>query len=217
MMEQPFVLEPGSPERDYDERRASALVEPLHITKSPPRSQSSTSFRSHHTRPSSTRTQRTGSLRSHGNMSPPLTPRTSRQSLPERRDSHHAAFHNYLRAFHHFHPGTSVSSDEDESSITVSIEQGDVILVHSVHPNGWADGTILETGARGWLPTNYCEAFEHDSIRSLLSALTNLWDLVRCYGEEVDVDMLGRQDCVRPMIAGVRIFLVRANPPTLVI
>jgi hypothetical protein len=147
-------------------------------------------------------------MHSHGHMSPPLTPRSSRQIVAEKKQDPPASFHSYLRAFYHFQPTTNVDSSADESSITVPIEQGDIILVHSVHPNGWADGTILDTGRRGWLPTNYCEVYEHDAIRSLLTALTNLWDLVRCCGEDVDAETLGRQDCVRPMIAGVRLFLV---------
>lgn len=117
-------------------------------------------------------------------------------------------FHNYLRAFYHFHPTSTVSSSAaDESSITVPINQGDVILVHSVHPNGWADGTILASGERGWLPTNYCEAYDHPSIRNLLNALTQLFDHVRD-AENGDMVVFTKQDYVRGMIAGVRYFLV---------
>jgi hypothetical protein len=118
-----------------------------------------------------------------------------------------ATFHNYLRAFYHFHPSSTVSSSTDESSITVPINQGDVILVHSIHPNGWADGTLLVSGARGWLPTNYCEAYDPGFLRSLLNALTHLWDLVRS-GENDNLIVFTRQDYVRGMIAGVRFFLV---------
>lgn len=116
-------------------------------------------------------------------------------------------FHNYLRAFYHYSPTSTVSSSTDESSITVSIKQGDVILVHSVHPNGWADGTLLASGARGWLPTNYCEPYDHPTIRNLLTALTHLWDLVRD-GENGDLIAFTKQDYVRGMIAGIRFFLV---------
>ena len=116
-------------------------------------------------------------------------------------------FHNYLRAFYHYTPSSIVSSSTDESSITVAIKQGDVILVHSVHPNGWADGTLVASGARGWLPTNYCEPYDHPTIRNLLNALTHLWDLVRD-GENGDLDAFTKQDYVRGMIAGIRFFLV---------
>jgi hypothetical protein len=116
-------------------------------------------------------------------------------------------FHNYLRAFYHYNPTSTISSSTDESSITVAIKEGDVILVHSVHPNGWADGTLLASGARGWLPTNYCEPYDPPSIRNLLNALTHLWDLVRD-GENGDLIAFSKQDYVRGMIAGVRFFLV---------
>lgn len=89
----------------------------------------------------------------------------------------------------------------------MAIKQGDVILVHSVHPNGWADGTLLGSGARGWLPTNYCEPYDHPTIRNLLNALTHLWDLVRD-GEGGNLAAFTKQDYVRGMIAGIRFFLV---------
>jgi hypothetical protein len=162
--------------------------------------------RPNHMRQSS-KTQRTLEVsRSYSQISPPLTPRVSQDILSVRSEPE-TTFHNYLRAFYHFHPTSTVSSSTDESSITVPINQGDVILVHSIHPNGWADGTLLASGSRGWLPTNYCEAYDHPSIRNLLTALTHLWDLVR-NGENDSLMVFTRQDYVRGMIAGVRFFLV---------
>lgn len=190
-------------ENEEVDKRASALVAPLNIQKSPKRSRSREPG---HIRQSS-RGAHSVRSQSQSQPSPPLTPRTSRESLPERAPAQ-PVFHNYLRAFYHFHPSSTVSSSStDESSITVPINQGDVILVHSVHPNGWADGTLLASGARGWLPTNYCEAYDHPTIRSLLNALTHLWDLVRD-GENGDLLVFTKQDYVRGMIAGVRYFLV---------
>ncbi|PVI07785.1 ras guanine-nucleotide exchange protein Cdc25p [Periconia macrospinosa] len=186
-----FVLDSN----DTD-KHASALVAPLNINKSPKRSRSREQRLS---RRSSSRAQ------SQSQISPPLTPRSSRERI-ERAVPSLPVFHNYLRAFYHFHPSSTVSSSTDESSITVPISQGDVILVHSVHPNGWADGTLLASGARGWLPTNYCEAYDHPSIRTLLNALTNLWDLVRD-GENGHLLVFTKQDYVRGMIGGVRFFL----------
>jgi hypothetical protein len=151
-------------------------------------------------------------IRTHSQLSPPLSPKGSREALRSPRNETETTFHNYLRAFHHFHPASSVSSTTtDKSSITVPINQGDVILVHSIHPNGWADGTLLASGARGWLPTNYCEAYDHPSIINLLNALTHLWDLVR-NGENQSLMIFTRQDYVRGMIAGVRFFLVSPCP-----
>jgi hypothetical protein len=150
-------------------------------------------------------------MSTHSAMSPPLTPRVSNEAMSPSEGEPEVTFHNYLRAFYHFHPTSTVSSTGDESSITVPINQGDVILVHSVHPNGWADGTLLASGARGWLPTNYCEAYDHPSVRNLLTALTHLWDLVRS-NEHETLLVFSRQDYVRGMIAGVRFFLVRCIP-----
>jgi hypothetical protein len=185
---------------DEGDKHASALVAPLNIQKSPKRSRSRGPT---HSRQSSSRGGH--SIKSQSQISPPLTPQTSREALAQQPSQ--PVFHNYLRAFYHFHPSSTVSSSTDESSITVPITQGDVILVHSVHPNGWADGTLLASGARGWLPTNYCEAYDHQSIRNLLTALTHLWDHVRD-GENGDLLVFTKQDYMRGMIAGVRFFLV---------
>ncbi|KAF2441439.1 ras guanine-nucleotide exchange protein-like protein [Karstenula rhodostoma CBS 690.94] len=191
-------------ESDDTNKHASAMVAPLNIQKSPNRSRSK---RLGHSRQSSSRGgQSTTTSQSH--MSPPLTPRSSRDTLAEQPSQPN--FHNYLRAFYHFHPSSTVSSSTDESSITVPINQGDVILVHSVHPNGWADGTLLASGARGWLPTNYCEPYDHPTIRTLLTALTNLWDLVRD-GENGDLVVFMKQDYIRALIAGVRYFLEKTH------
>ncbi|KAF2117610.1 ras guanine-nucleotide exchange protein Cdc25p [Lophiotrema nucula] len=193
-------------EQEEVDKHASAFVAPLNIQKSPKKSQIRGLT---HTRQSSSRTAPSVRSQSQSQISPPLTPRTSREGLPEQPLAQ-PVFHNYLRAFYHFHPSSTVSSSTDESSITVPINQGDVILVHSVHPNGWADGTLLASGARGWLPTNYCEPYDHPTIRSLLTALTHLWDLVRD-GENGDLLVFTKQDYVRGMIAGVRFFLERTQ------
>lgn len=197
-------------EKEEVDKHKSALVAPLNIQKSPKRSRSRVS---QHTRQSSSKGSHsvTSQSQSQTQISPPLTPRSSREGLPAPPPAQ-PVFHNYLRAFYHFHPSSTVSSSTDESSITVPINQGDVILVHSVHPNGWADGTLLASGSRGWLPTNYCEAYDHPTIRNLLNALTNLWDLVRD-GESGDLLIFTKQDYVRGMIAGVRYFLVSLPSP----
>jgi hypothetical protein len=190
------------------DKRSSALVAPLNIHKSPKRSRSRAGVCGH-TRQSSSRG--TQSTRSQLQISPPLTPKTSTETMAQQQEYAQPLFHNYLRAFYHYSPTSTVSSSTDESSITVAIQQGDVILVHSVHPNGWADGTLLASGARGWLPTNYCEPYDHPAIRSLLSALTYLWDLVRD-GESGNLIAFSKQDYVKGMIAGIRFFLVSEVP-----
>ena len=143
-------------------------------------------------------------------VTPPLTPvgRTGNSQLQQ--SQYETVFHNFLRAFYNFHPASTLSSStEEESSITVPINVGDVVLVHSIHPNGWADGTLLASGARGWIPTNYCEAYDHEYVRNLLDALTRVWDILRASEFEDDLSLFTKQDYVRSMIAAVRCFLVR--------
>lgn len=109
----------------------------------------------------------------------------------------------FLRAFCSFQP-EEISS----STITLPLHEGDVILLHSVNPNGWADGTLLTSGSRGWLPTNYCDTYQPESIQVLLNALLDLWALLR--GERKRKAHLNQNnDCVRGMIGGVRHLLVR--------
>ncbi|KAF7595460.1 hypothetical protein BBP40_006082 [Aspergillus hancockii] len=117
-----------------------------------------------------------------------------------------AVFHNYLRAFYPFHP----SGDVSPSTITLPLDQGDIILVHSVHTNGWADGTLLDTGARGWLPTNYCEAYDQLPMRPLLKALTDFWDIIQG-GCGFPLREFCNQDTVKGLIAGVRFLLEKSE------
>ncbi|KKK25083.1 Ras guanine-nucleotide exchange protein [Aspergillus rambellii] len=140
-------------------------------------------------------------------ITPPLTPRsTAHDGIMDRSEPPRPVFHNYLRAFYPFHPAGDVSP----STVTLPLDQGDIILVHSVHTNGWADGTLLDTGARGWLPTNYCEAYDQLPMRHLLKALTDFWDIIRggCGTPLVD---FGNQDLVRGLIAGVRFLLDKSE------
>jgi hypothetical protein len=133
-------------------------------------------------------------------MTPPLTPHVSKE---ESTDQSRNSFPNYLRAFYPFHSPSTVSP----STVTLPLNRGDIILVHSVHTNGWADGTLLETGARGWLPTNYCEEYDHHPMRHLLKALTDFWDIMRG-GSGSTLEIFGNQDYMRGLIAGVRFLLV---------
>jgi hypothetical protein len=146
---------------------------------------------------------REGSSGSQAQMTPPATPNGSQETLVEQMETHPPVFHAFLRAFYPFHPICTVS----DTTVTLPLNEGDVILVHSIHTNGWADGTLLISGARGWLPTNYCEAYEPEFMRSLLSALLNFWDLLRS-GLPTDNEVFGNQEFMRGIIAGVRYLLV---------
>lgn len=116
------------------------------------------------------------------------------------------AFQNYLRAFYPFQPAASLSP----STVTLPLNAGDIVLVHSIHTNGWADGTLLESGARGWLPTNYCEAYDYTPVRPLLKALTEFWDVIRSDAGST-LDVFRNQDYMRGLIAGVRFLLERSD------
>lgn len=135
-------------------------------------------------------------------MTPPATPNESRED-GDAHASSPPAFHNFLRAFYPFHPSYIVN----DSTVTLPLNEGDVVLVHSIHTNGWADGTLLLTGARGWLPTNYCEAYDPEEMRSLLKALLNFWDLMRTTSIN-ESEMFGNQEFMKGIIAGVRYLLV---------
>jgi hypothetical protein len=140
----------------------------------------------------------------HGSeMTPPATLNDALED-PANDPESPPVFHNFLRAFYPFHPTYAMS----DTSITLPLDEGDVILVHSIHTNGWADGTLLASGARGWLPTNYCEAYEPEDMINLLKALLNFWDLLRSSSIN-DQEIFGNQEFMKGIIAGVRFLLVR--------
>lgn len=151
---------------------------------------------------------------SQSQITPPATPNESQEDLYTQAQEHvqmeikmanePPVFHNFLRAFYPFQPENIVN----DSTVTLPLNEGDVVLVHSIHTNGWADGTLLVNGARGWLPTNYCEAYDPDEMRSLLKALLNFWDMMRATCGN-DSEMFGNQEFMKGIIAGVRYLLVR--------
>ncbi|KAL9125922.1 MAG: hypothetical protein Q9217_004943 [Psora testacea] len=136
-----------------------------------------------------------------GQMTPPMTPNESAVSFERHND-----FQTYLRAFYPYHP----SFEDGSSTITLPLNGGDVILVHSIHTNGWADGTLLASGARGWLPTNYCEGYCNEPISSLLKALTVFWDLVKG-SSKGDMTVFRNSEYVRGLVGGVRCLLERTQ------
>ena len=141
------------------------------------------------------------------NQAPPSPPQTPQEQEHAKTEPVEAGvFPNYLRATHYFYPASTDAFAAD-ACVTVPISPGDVILVHSVHSNGWADGTLLLSGNRGWLPTNYCEAFTDESLEKILNSLIHFWDLVQGVGQG-DFPAFGQEDYVKHMIAGVRCFLV---------
>jgi hypothetical protein len=137
-------------------------------------------------------------------MTPPATPNGSQEDLAMVDTLPPPVFHNFLRAIHSFHPSYAMI----DSTVTLPLNEGDVILVHSIHTNGWADGTLLVSGARGWLPTNYCDSYDPEEMRNLLKGLLNFWDLLRSAAVD-DREIFGNQEFMKGLIAGVRYLLVR--------
>lgn len=191
--------------RTSEQTRATVHVAPLSVQKGHSRE---SSHESRHSRNTSSRSNssRAASSSAHSQMTPPATPNGSQEDLNQEAEHSQPIFHNFLRAFYPFHPTYAIS----DTTVTLPLNEGDVILVHSIHTNGWADGTLLLSGARGWLPTNYCEAYEPDPMRNLLKALLNFWDLLRS-GMNTDNEVFGNQEFMRGVIAGVRYLLVRLS------
>lgn len=182
---------------DDQPMRASLQVAPLAIHKGPGGSATDGSQRDVY--------NGTGDVYSQSQLTPPATPNTTYEdSTAERDNLSPPVFYNFLRAFYPFHPDYAMT----DSSVTLPLNEGDVVLVHSIHTNGWADGTLLVTGARGWLPTNYCESYEPEEMRYLLKALLNFWDLLRstCVS---DREIFGNWEFLKGIKAGVRYLLVR--------
>ncbi|EAQ87534.1 hypothetical protein CHGG_04153 [Chaetomium globosum CBS 148.51] len=102
------------------------------------------------------------------------TPSSSQETPHAEQQLDPRPFHNFLHAFYPFKPNNSVS----DSSVRLALDTGDIVLVHSIQPSGWADGTLLKSGTRGWLPTNYCEPYGPSDMRVLLEAVLNLWDVL---------------------------------------
>ncbi|KAI1855219.1 hypothetical protein JX266_000084 [Neoarthrinium moseri] len=155
--------------------------------------------------------QSTTDSQASSHITPPMTPNGSQDEDDDddvaQQCAPHPVFHNFLRAFYPFHP-SYIATD---STVTLPLNEGDVVLVHSIHTNGWADGTLLISGARGWLPTNYCEAYDPEEMRNLLSALLNFWDLLRSTTTN-ERDIFGNQEFMKGIIAGVRYLLVWIIP-----
>ncbi|PBP16983.1 ras guanine-nucleotide exchange protein-like protein [Diplocarpon rosae] len=184
--------------------QSSAFVAPLFINKDRP---GAISPASRHGRDTSSRSSsKTGDASRQSQITPPTTPSGSQEDLNSYMEPAPPVFHPFLRAFYPFQPTYAMS----DTTVTLSLNEGDVVLVHSIHINGWADGTLLLSGARGWLPTNYCEAYDPEPMRILLKALLNFWDLMRS-GTINDSEIFGNQEFMRGIIGGVRYLLEKSN------
>ena len=181
---------------------SSIYVAPLQISKGRPRRKSSSSNHSRRSSPSVSMEKRSHVRTRMKSRSPSFTkaPHQRRSQLQQ------DMFPSYLRAFYPFHP----TCDETSSTVTLPLEQGDIVLVHSVHTNGWADGTLLSSGARGWLPTNYCEVYDEEPTHVMMKALTKFWDMIKGTSR-VNLMVFGDEDFLRGLVAGIRCLLVSSD------
>ncbi len=135
------------------------------------------------------------------NLTPPATPDddadVANLQYPQ------PVFHNFLRTIYPYRSDQDCSDD----TVTLDLNAGDLVMVHSVHVNGWADGTLLVNGGRGWLPTNYCENYDEECMRGLLQALLRFWSLLQT-GVSWDDPIFEEQNFLKPVVAGVRQLLV---------
>ena len=185
---------------------SSIYVAPLQITKGKPGGKIiRNSLRRSSTTSSGKRDSQRESLGKTQKRDPNSDVSREKQVNMQNKESHlqQVQFHSYLRAFYPYHP----ECNEASTTVTLPLNQGDIILVHSVHTNGWADGTTLVSGHRGWLPTNYCQPYEEQPIFNLLKAVTNFWDMVQTCGNG-NPDAFRKQDHSRALVAGVRYLLV---------
>ena len=180
--------------------RSSAYVAPLQIMRGNPRV---TTLSSRAPNTSSTMTNGVYLPQRSGQMTPPLTPRDPEMSFERYTD-----FQPYLRACYQYRP----ECHQALTTVTLPLNTGDIVLIHSIHSNGWADGTLLASGARGWLPTNYCEGYDSEPIRNLTKALAVFWDLIKGRSAE-GLGVFRTSDYRRGLVAGVRCLLVRLIRP----
>lgn len=120
----------------------------------------------------------------------------------------------YLRAI--FDYGGVVPEDQEGSPSDASkkayLRTGDIILVHLTHVNGWADGTVLNTGRRGWFPANFCEPYDHEYVRYFFHGLTNIWT-ASSKDNSTSSWNSSRKDEIQSLVFGIRYALVRTGKP----
>lgn len=119
----------------------------------------------------------------------------------------------FLRALHGFDASSLVSDvsdpEEDPANICLSFQESEVVLLHSIHPSGWGDATVLSTGTRGWIPTNYFTPYTDSKVTPLLSAVLSF--AINPKSHPVSTEKNGEftfsQSAITNIVAGVRSLL----------
>ncbi|EPS42313.1 hypothetical protein H072_3719 [Dactylellina haptotyla CBS 200.50] len=122
----------------------------------------------------------------------------SHHSSASKRSSRPTQYPAFMRAFYSFKP----FQNADTSTVTIPLSPGDMIMVHNIHENGWADGTTLSSGARGWLPTNFCAIYEVDEMQPLLKASIAVFE--ECRVASTSAFVTASQTVVADVVNGVR-------------
>lgn len=122
----------------------------------------------------------------------------------------------YIRALHDHQPTQPSLEDSGRlTSKTITLHKGDVVLVHLTNSNGWADGTVLNSGDRGWIPANYCEPYDHEFVRIFFHGLTELWTAAARANDKISWRSAPREAEVQALVTGVRHMLVSMIKPTM--
>ncbi|KAJ6257222.1 hypothetical protein Dda_8110 [Drechslerella dactyloides] len=121
---------------------------------------------------------------------------SSRRS--SRRSSRPTEYPAFMRAFYTFRPAQAA----DAATVTIPLTPGDMILIHNIHENGWADGTTIASGARGWLPTNFCAKYEVDEMQLLMKACIAVFEYYR--GTSAELFASAKEKVVGEVVNGVR-------------
>ncbi|EWC45892.1 hypothetical protein DRE_04899 [Drechslerella stenobrocha 248] len=125
-------------------------------------------------------------------------PKSHSSHTSSKRSSRPTKCPTFMRAFYSFRPVQAA----DAATVTIPLTPGDMILIHNIHENGWADGTTIASGARGWLPTNFCASYEVDEMQLLLNACIAVFEYYR--GTSAENFASARERVVGDVVNGVR-------------
>jgi hypothetical protein len=98
------------------------------------------------------------------------------------------------------------SLDKSTDTVLLTLNEGDTVLVVSVESSGWAFGIALDSGARGWIPTNYCERHAPALIHDLLKTLSCFLSV--CDNEFTAETLADFDQKIKTTAAEIRLFLV---------
>ena len=115
----------------------------------------------------------------------------------------------FLRVLQAFHP----TCDSDGSSDMLPLNPRNLILIHSIGVEGWAEGTLLDSYKRGWFPTACCESYNPEPLQSLLQTLVNFWDIIES-SEEGTIAILHGENLENRLRAGSKYLLVNQTRST---